>query len=168
MEWQLDEIASSELIYEMKISDNESETREKITQEMVQTAILNHYFSYLYDEQNQPIKYTTHPKNTYFEITDNRVTFHIHFYLTHPQQVQDRIFKLFTYEPSYYISMSYEDENALLISDSDHLCKLHLNPPNVDTEIQQYAMDLDRTQTPDQDLSLGAQFAQEVKIVCKK
>ncbi|MDP8033717.1 DUF1007 family protein [Pasteurella atlantica] len=168
MEWTLDEMASSSLIYEMKVSENKLETRKEITKDMQNTAISNHYFSYLYDENNQPIKYTTKPKNTYFEIKNNQVIFHITFYLTNPQEVKNRRFKLFTYEPSYYISMNYEDSNALLLSDVDRLCKLELKEPQINADLKEYASNLDKSDNPDENLSLGAQFAQEVAIVCKK
>ncbi|MBR0574368.1 MULTISPECIES: DUF1007 family protein [Pasteurellaceae] len=168
MEWTLDEMASSSLIYEMKVSENKLETRKEITKDMQNTAISNHYFSYLYDENNQPIKYTTKPKNTYFEIKNNQVIFHITFYLTNPQEVKNRRFKLFTYEPSYYISMNYEDSNALLLSDVDRLCKLELKKPQINADLKEYASNLDKSDNPDKNLSLGAQFAQEVAIVCKK
>ncbi|MDP8100061.1 MULTISPECIES: DUF1007 family protein [Pasteurella] len=168
MEWTLDEMASSSLIYEMKVSENKLETRKEITKDMQNTAISNHYFSYLYDENNQPIKYTTKPKNTYFEIKNNQVIFHITFYLTNPQEVKNRRFKLFTYEPSYYISMNYEDSNALLLSDVDRLCKLELKKPQINADLKEYASNLDKSDNPDENLSLGAQFAQEVAIICKK
>ncbi|MDP8051164.1 DUF1007 family protein [Pasteurella atlantica] len=168
MEWTLDEMASSSLIYEMKVSENKLETRKEITKDMQNTAISNHYFSYLYDENNQPIKYTTKPKNTYFEIKNNQVIFHITFYLTNPQEVKNRLFKLFTYEPSYYISMNYEDSNALLLSDVDRLCKLELKKPQINADLKEYASNLDKSDNPDENLSLGAQFAQEVAIICKK
>ncbi|MDP8163458.1 DUF1007 family protein [Pasteurella skyensis] len=168
MEWTLDEMASSSLIYEMKVSEDKLETRKEITKDMQNTAISNHYFSYLYDENNQPIKYTTKPKNTYFEIKNNQVIFHITFYLTYPQEVKNRRFKLFTYEPSYYISMSYEDSNALLLSDVDSLCKLELKEPQINADLKEYASNLDKSDNPDENLSLGAQFSQEVVIVCKK
>lgn len=63
MTWILDEITSSELIYEIQSSKNRKAAETKITEELNQSAVDNHYFSELYDEQNTPIKFKSKPLN---------------------------------------------------------------------------------------------------------
>lgn len=168
MEWMLDEIASSELIYEMNNSADKEKTRKDITAEMVQSALQNHYFSVLYDSKNQPIKFTTQPTDTRFEIKNNRVVFYITFHLSQPYDLKQNKARFSTYEPSYYIAMEYNRANEISISNTG--CKVALVQPQVDSKLRLYASSLDKTQSPDmlnnEDYSLGAQFAQKVEIVC--
>lgn len=168
MEWMLDEIASSELIYEVKNSQDKEKTQQNITAEMVQTALQNHYFSTLYDSQNQPIKFTTKPTETRFEIRNNRVIFYITFHLANPYELKQSKVRFYTYEPSYYIAMEYNRPADVNISNAS--CKATLVQPQVDSKLRLYASGLDKNQSPDMpengDYSLGAQFAQKVEIIC--
>lgn len=168
MEWMLDEVASSELIYELNNSKDKEKTRKDITAEMVQSALQNHYFSVLYDSKNQPITFTTQPTETRFDIRQNRVVFYITFYLTKPYELKQDKVRFSTYEPSYYIAMEYNRPNEISISNAS--CKATLVQPQVDNKLRLYASSLDKTQSPDmpdnEDYSLGAQFAQKVEIVC--
>lgn len=169
MEWMLDEITSSELIYEMQTSKDQEKTRKNITNEMVETAIQNHYFSTLYDSQNQPIKFTTQPTDTYFQIKDNRVVFYITFHLSKPYELKQNKAQFYTYEPSYYISMEYNHHKDVSISNV--ACKALLVQPQVNNKLRLYASSLDKTQSPEmpenEGYSLGAQFAQKVEILCE-
>lgn len=168
MEWMLDEIASSELIYEMNNSKDKEKTRKDITAEMVQSALQNHYFSVLYDSKNKPITFTTQPTETRFDIKQNRVVFYITFHLTKPYELKQDKVRFSTYEPSYYIAMEYNRPNEISISNAS--CQATLVQPQVDNKLRLYASSLDKTQSPDmpdnEDYSLGAQFAQKVEIVC--
>ncbi|HGO5854807.1 TPA: DUF1007 family protein [Mannheimia haemolytica] len=168
MEWMLDEVTSSELIYELNNSKDKEKTQKDITAEMVQSALQNHYFSVLYDSKNQPIKFTTQPTETRFEVKQNRVVFYITFHLSKPYDLKQNRAIFSTYEPSYYIAMEYNRENEVSISNAS--CKATLKQPQVDTKLRLYASSLDKTQSPDmptnEDYSLGAQFAQKVEIIC--
>lgn len=168
MEWMLDEIASSELIYEMNNSVDKAKTRQAITAEMVHSARQNHYFSVLYNSKNQPIKFSSQPTETRFEIKNNRVVFYITFHLSKPYELKQNKVILSTYEPSYYIAMEYNRANEISISNPS--CKVTLLQPQVDNKLRLYASSLDKTQSQEmvdnQDDSLGAQFAQKVEIIC--
>lgn len=169
MEWMLDEIASSELIYELQTSKDKTQTQKTITAEMEQSAVQNHYFSTLYDSQNQPIKFTTQPTDTRFEVKGNRVVFYVTFHLSKPYDLKQNKARFYTYEPSYYISMEYNREADVAISNT--ACSAKLVQPQVDSKLRLYASSLDKTQSPDmpenEDYSLGAQFAQKVELLCE-
>lgn len=169
MEWMLDEIASSELIYELQTSKDKTQTQKTITAEMEQSAVQNHYFSTLYDSQNQPIKFTTQPTDTRFEVKGNRVVFYVTFHLSKPYDLKQNKARFYTYEPSYYISMEYNREADVAISNT--ACSAKLVQPQVDSKLRLYASSLDKTKSPDmpenEDYSLGAQFAQKVELLCE-
>ena len=146
MHWTLDEIASAELIYEVKSSKNPEETKKKITQEMIDTAKNEHYFSYLY------------------EIAQNRIVFRVKFYLETPQELKNAPATLMSYEPTYYMGIEYNRHSDVSISNS--ACQIRIEQPKVDQSLRLYASNLDKNETPD-DLSLGRQFAQRVIMVCE-
>lgn len=168
MTWTMDEISSSQIIYEMKTSKDKQKTRKEITNDMIETSIGNHYFSELYDENHKPIKFVSKPDNAYFEIENNRVMFHVVFSVAKPRAVAGKTFELKTFEPSYYMAMTYDDEGKPLTLTGSDKCKATLHAPNVNAQLKEYAANLDKDQTPDESLSLGSQFAEKVKIVCQK
>lgn len=170
MEWTLDEITSSELIYEIKTSANRAEAKTKILEELNQSLVNDHYFSELYDEQNQPIKFKAAPVKPSIEIKDNRLIYKFILSLAKPQNLAGRTFRFYTFEPSYYLAMEYPSAE-FLTSTEQNLCKISLIEPKVNQSIRLYASQLDKNDTPDmpsdKSLSLGAQFAQTVSIVCR-
>ncbi|EER47533.1 hypothetical protein AM305_07628 [Actinobacillus minor NM305] len=164
MDWTLDEIASSTLIYELQASDRPDKTKSTILNEMIETAKEEHYFSYLYNQKNDLIKFTDKPEDYAFEIKNNRIIFTVKFYLEKPQQLGELPTVLMTYEPTYYMGMEYNSEKELAITDSN--CQIRLIQPKVDNSLKQYASGLDKDQTPE-DGSLGRHFAQKVSMTCK-
>lgn len=163
MEWTLDEIASSTLIYELQSSDRPDKTKSSITNEMIETAKEEHYFSYLYNQKQHLIKFTDQPRDYTFEIKNNRIVFSLTFYLEKPQPLGEIPTVLLTYEPTYYMGMEYLSENALSIS--DNRCQIQLEQPKVAGSLKLYAAGLDKNQSSE-DNTLGRHFAQKVSILC--
>lgn len=167
--WWLDEITSAELIYEIKSAENQAEAIQKITREMDISAVENHYFSELYNAENQPIKFKAKPQKSSMEIKDNRIVYRFTLALSDPPMVKGQSFRFYTFEPSYYLSMAYESAKDVTASEQ-HLCKVSMEEPKVNQDLRLYASQLDKEDMPDlpsESLSLGAQFAQKVSIVCK-
>lgn len=163
-QWTLDEIASSELIYEVKTSENQAQAKQKITEEMIQTAKNEHYFSYFYNAKNRLIKFTDQPSDYTFDIDSNRIVFKMKFYLEQPQSLTDGETTLTSYEPTYYLGMEYNHAQDVTISDEK--CQIRLEQPQISNDLRLYASSLDKDDTPD-DSSLGAKFAQKVKMQCE-
>lgn len=168
MSWWLDEITSAELIYEINSSSDKAAAMRKITAEMDQSAVEAHYFSELYDAKDTPIKFKAAPHNSSLEINGNRIIYHFTLKLANALPLKGQTLRFYTFEPSYYLSMAYEKESDLTAS-AQSLCKVSLVQPKVNQDLRLYASKLDKTDTPDlpaDSLSLGAQFAQKVSIVC--
>lgn len=167
--WWLDEITSSELIYEVKSAADRDEAIKKIKDEMDISAVENHYFSELYNKENQPVKFKAQPFDSHFEIKDNRAIYRFTLKLAEQQLVKGQSFRFYTFEPSYYLSMAYEKASDVTSSEQN-LCQIKMEEPKVNQDIRLYASQLDKTDTPDlpaDSLSLGAMFAQKVSIVCE-
>ena len=170
MTWILDEITSSALLYEIKQSKNKQAAKQKIAEELSQSAVDAHYFSELYDEQKKPIKFKARPKSPRLETENNRVIYQFELSLAQSQDVAKRHFTLFTFEPSYYLYMGYGNESDVTINQQNQ-CKVSMQEPASNQSLRLYASKLDKTETPDfpmeNGLSLGAQFAQKVSVICQ-
>lgn len=168
MSWWLDEITSAELIYEINSAKDKQGAIEKITNEMNVSAVEAHYFSELYNAQNTALKFKAKPFQPSLEIQGNRIIYHFTLQLAEPQPVKQQAFRFYTFEPSYYLAIAY-DKDSDLTSTAQSECKVSLEQPKVNQELRLYASKLDKTESPDlpaDSLSLGAQFAQKVSIVC--
>lgn len=169
LSWTLDEITSAELLYEIKTAKDQAAARKKIQAEMDSSAVEAHYFSELYDEKKQPIKFKNRPQNSALEIKGNRVIYHFTLPVAQPVAVAGKSFQFYTFEPSYYLAMEY-NSTADLTATAQTACRVSLVEPQVSQDIRLYASKLDKSENPDVQLiggSLGAMFAQKVQIECK-
>ncbi|OOH91078.1 ABC transporter substrate-binding protein [Pasteurellaceae bacterium 15-036681] len=170
MRWTLDEITSSELLYEVKSAKDKEQALTKITRELDDSAVNAHYFSELYDEKNQPIKFKAKPQDSSVEIKDQNIIYHFTLALAKPVEAKNNTYRLFTFEPSYYLAMNYLNENDVSISEQD-ICSVKLIEPKVNQNLRLYASSLDKNDSADMpgsgSLSLGGQFAQTVSVACK-
>lgn len=164
MHWTLDEIASAELIYEVQTSKNQEEAKKKITDEMIETAKSEHYFSYLYNANGELQKFSDKPTDYAFDIEQNRIVFRVNFYLEQAQELKNAPATLMTYEPTYYMGIEYNSPKDVSISNSH--CKIRIEQPKVEQSLKLYASNLDKSDTPE-DGSLGRHFAQKVVMECE-
>ena len=153
MKWTLDEPSSSAVIYDMKQAKTKNE-QQKLIDDVMGNVVSEHYFSYLYDAQNNKIKYSSHPKNYGVKIQELQLQYYFDVPLAHPQQLEKNTFSLQTYDPTYYVAMTYASKSAVDFSALPKNCQGKLIEPNVDEKIQAYASSLDKSQKNEDD-SLG-------------
>ena len=165
MKWTLDEPSSSAVIYDMKQAKTKNE-QQKLIDDVMRNVVSEHYFSYLYDAQNNKIKYSSHPKNYGVKIQGLQLQYYFDVPLAHPQQLEKNTFSLQTYDPTYYVAMTYASKSAVDFSALPKNCQGKLIEPNVDEKIQAYASSLDKSQKNEDD-SLGVMFAQKIIIQCE-
>ena len=165
MKWTLDEPSSSAVIYDMKQAKTKND-QQKLIDDVMGNIVSEHYFSYLYDAQNNKIKYSSHPKNYGVKIQELQLQYYFDVPLAHPQQLEKNTFSLQTYDPTYYVAMTYPSKSAVDFSALPKNCQGKLIEPNVDEKIQAYASSLDKSQKNEDD-SLGVRFAQKIIIQCE-
>ena len=165
MKWTLDEASSSAVIYDMKQAKTKNE-QQKLIDDVMGNIVSEHYFSYLYDAQNNKIKYSSHPKNYGVKIQGLQLQYHFDVPLTHSQKLEKNTFSLQTYDPTYYVAMTYTSKSAVDFSALPKNCQGKLIEPNVDEKIQAYASSLDKSRKNEDD-SLGVMFAQKIIIQCE-
>ena len=165
MKWTLDEASSSAVIYDMKQAKTKNE-QQKLIDDVMGNVVSEHYFSYLYDNQHNKIKYSPHPKNYGVKIQGLQLQYYFDVPLTHSQNLEKNTFSLQTYDPTYYVAMTYPSKSAVDFSALPKNCQGKLIEPNVDEKIQSYASSLDKSQKNADD-SLGVMFAQKIIIQCE-
>lgn len=88
--------------------------------------------------------------------------------LAHPQALTGAPLLISTYDPTYFVDMSYKDDNAIQITAAlAARCKTTLMTPKPDASLQSYALSLDKKAKPSKDVELGKQFAQQVTLQCR-
>ena len=165
-QWTLDEPSSSELLYELQFSDEQG--KRDLTEQMFKNVVAEHYFSYLYDKQNNKIKFKKQPENYGLKAVGSRLQYHFDVRLAKPVALSNNVFTLMIYDKTYYVAMFYQlaDKTAVDFSALPSQCHGKLLEPHVDDKIQQYALSLDKTQR-DEDDTLGQMFAQKIQIECQ-
>lgn len=134
----------------------------------MQNVVAEHYFSYLYDKTGQPIKYQAQPQNYGIKAVGRQIMYYFDFRLARPQALDQNQFRLATYDASYYVLMYYDKEaiaESLDFSALPARCQGEVVEPKVDQRLQAYAQSLDKTAVSEE-LTLGANFAQQVVILC--
>lgn len=163
MSWKLDEITSSQLIYELKSAEDKDHAEQDVIGELSFYIMGNQFFSRLYNEKDERIQFDELP-------------------LLKPVETKGHTFKLFTFEPTYYLSMSYLDHGDITI-DPESQCTVSITESKVDESLRLYASQLDQSAKPDLSVnqfkksdsdmpadieySLGSRFAQRANINCK-
>ena len=167
-QWLLDEASSSSILYDVKQAKGDKAAQQKLVDEVMTNVVNEHYFSYVFDKDNNKIKYTKHPENYGMRVKGNEVEYYFDFLLAQPQTLQNNEFTLMTYDRTYYVAMRYAEtgKRAVDFSSLPANCKGEVFEPNVDEKIQSYASSLDKSQKNEDD-SLGVLFAQKVKIKCE-
>ncbi|MCI7353859.1 MAG: zinc transporter binding subunit ZevA [[Actinobacillus] rossii] len=165
-QWTLDAPSSSELLYELKRSDEQG--KQNLTEELFKNIVYEHYFSYLYDRQNNKIKFKKQPINYGLKAVDARLQYYFDVQLAKPVDLSNNEFTLMIYDKTYYVAMFYPatDKSILDFSQLPSQCHGKLLEPQVNAKIQQYASSLDQTQR-DEDDTLGQMFAQRIQIICQ-
>ncbi|CDF99523.1 zinc transporter binding subunit ZevA [Avibacterium paragallinarum] len=172
MQWTLDEPSSASIIYDLNQS-REPAQKQKLVDEAMKNIVNEHYFSYLFDKDKKKIKYQAQPQNYGMKSNGSQVIYYFDFLLSKPQLLKNNRFELSTYDPTYFVAMSYPEahkhlnkkQNTVDFSALPPQCQGKVIEPNVDEKIRQYAAALDRNQR-DEDRSLGQIFSQKVEILC--
>lgn len=166
MQWTLDDISASAVLYDLKQAQHDGKAKQALIDEMMANIVSEHFFSYLYDAKNTKIKYKAHVFNYGINTDNNKLTYYFDFLLSNPQPLKNNVFNLFTYDPSYYIAMTYPHKTDVDFSALPKNCQGKVIEPNVDEQMKDYASSLDKNAVVE-DQTLGKMFAQEVQIQCQ-
>lgn len=167
MQWTMDPLTSADLLYDAGDAAKGSEVWKKLAAEVMANVIGQHYFTEIYRDK-QPIKYASMPTEYHLSRSGNQAVLEFVLPLAHPQSLIGEPLQILTYDPSYYVDMSYQNENAIkLATVAASRCKTTLVIPKPSQDLQSYALSLDKDDSPGEDMELGKQFAQRVTLQCR-
>lgn len=167
MVWVIDEITSADLLYDAENAKSDSEVWKKLAAQVMANVLDQHYFTDIYRD-GQPVKYLNLPTEYHLSRQGHQAVLEFVLPLAEPQPLAGSPFEISTYDPTYFVDMAYPDKQALhLPPEMAQQCKFSLMTPNPDASLQAYALSLDKSDSPDEDLALGQQLAQRVTLACQ-
>ncbi|WP_413484111.1 DUF1007 family protein [Morganella psychrotolerans] len=164
--WVMDPMTSADILYDLLKTQEDSPQWKKQAASVMANIIGQSYFSELYyQNKKQPLK--LFPDEYRMTRQGLQIVMSFRVSLLHPIPLEGSTIDLLTYEPTFFVSMAYTDSGMLHLSKpSESACKLTLVEAQPSDELKNYALSLDTGETPDDDLTLGRQFAQRVSLQC--
>ncbi len=167
MVWTMDEITSADLLYDAENAKSDSEIWKKLAAEVMANVLGQHYFTDIYRD-GKPVKYKNLPTEYHLSRKDHQAVLEFVLPLAEPQPLVGKPFIISTYDPTYFVDMTYAGDKAVRLSaEMEKSCKLTLFTPNPNASLQAYALSLDKSDSPGEDMELGKQFAQRVTVQCQ-
>ncbi len=167
MVWTMDEITSADLLYDAGQSAPGSEVWKKLAAEVMARVMAQHYFTEVYRE-GKPVRYMSLPSEYQLSRNGAKAVLEFIIPLAEPLPLAGKPLVFSTYDPSYFVDMTYRDDRALhLPADATASCKLTLFTPAPNSSLQAYALSLDKADAPPETMDLGQQFAQKVTLQCQ-
>ncbi|CNE80072.1 putative periplasmic or exported protein [Yersinia bercovieri] len=167
MVWTMDEITSADLLYDAENAKSDSEIWKKLAAEVMANVLGQHYFTDIYRD-GKPVKYKNLPTEYHLSRKGHQAVLEFVMPLAEPQPLVDEPFIISTYDPTYFVDMTYADNKAVRLSaEMEKSCKLTLFTPNPNSSLQAYALSLDKNDSPGEDMELGKQFAQRITVQCQ-
>ena len=138
-------------------------TLQRLAESVVGNMYNEHYFTYLYDE-NIPIRYKEagHPQL----IQDkNKLVLSFELPLSIPIAFKDKALKLYIYDETYFVDMSWLDKSNIQLSDQlTAQCNGELLAPKASDELRAYTLSLASDVAPDN--TIGQLFSQKYQLNC--
>lgn len=166
MTWTMDEITSADLLYDAGDAQPGSEAWKKLAAEVMANVLGQHYFSEVW-HNGQRVKFLNLPKTYGLSRSGNKAVLEFTLPLAEPPRLTGEHFEILTFDPTYFVDMTYENARALsLPSTLQTRCEFTLQTPKPDDNLKQYALSLDKADAPPEQMDLGRQFAQKVTLTC--
>ncbi|AUG99929.1 DUF1007 domain-containing protein [Prodigiosinella confusarubida] len=167
MNWTMDAITSADLLYDAGNATKDSVVWKKLAAQVMANVLGQHYFTDVY-RNGKRVKYVAVPTEYRLSRKGNQAVLEFVLPLAHPQPLAGKPLQISTYDPTYFVDMSYKDGKAITVSPllASH-CKTTLWTPKPNLSLQAYALSLDKRSKPVADVSLGKQFAQQVTLQCQ-
>jgi ABC-type uncharacterized transport system substrate-binding protein len=167
MVWTMDEITSADLLYDAENAKNDAEIWKKLAAQVMANVLGQHYFTDIYRD-GKLVKYKNLPTEYHLSRKGHQAVLAFVLPLAEPQLLAGKPFIISTYDPTYFVDMTYPDNKAIRLSaEMEKSCQLTLFTPNPNASLQAYALSLDKNDSPGEDMNLGQQFAQRVAVQCQ-
>ncbi|WP_442890546.1 DUF1007 family protein [Arsenophonus sp. PmNCSU2021_1] len=166
MTWVMDAMPSADLLYDAQQAKESDEVWKQLSAEVMANVIKQRYFTSLY-YKNKLIKFSFYPKDYHLSRKGKQAVLSFTLKLAKPETLTGKTLTIMTYDPSYYVDMTYSNKAKISSTNTSIQCQIQLIAPKPSASIIDYALSLDKAERPQEDLSLGQQFAQKVNITCQ-
>lgn len=167
MRWTMDEMTSADLLYDAGDARPGDEVWKKLAAEVMANVLGQHYFTEFW-HNGQKVKFLNRPTEYGMSREDHQAVLTFVLPLAQPQPLAGQKYTFSTFDPSYYVDMSYaEDGDATLPEALQKRCSLNVHTPEPSEETLNFALSLDKDDAPPEDMDLGKQFAQQVTLQCQ-
>ncbi|WP_034919301.1 MULTISPECIES: DUF1007 family protein [Erwinia] len=167
MVWVMDEITSADLLYDAGKAKPDSEIWKKLAAEVMANVLGQHYFSE-FRHEGKPVKFGNLPPEYHLSRQGAKAALTFVLPLDKPQPLASQRYVFSTFDPTYFVDMTYDSEKSLHLPPSlAGKCQLSLNTPAPDASMKAYALSLDKADAPPEEMDLGRQFAQTVTLTCR-
>ncbi|QRG80270.1 DUF1007 family protein [Citrobacter sp. R56] len=167
MRWTMDEITSADLLYDAGNAKPGDEIWKKLAAEVMANVLGQHYFTEVW-HRGQKVKFKNRPTEYGMEREEHQAVLTFVLPLAQPQPLTGQTYLISTFDPSYYVDMSYEkDSDATLPQTLNKQCQIAMHTPTPNEETLSFAQSLDKEDAPPEDMNLGQQFAQKVTLTCQ-
>lgn len=167
MRWAMDELTSADLLYDAGDAKPGDAIWKKLAAEVMANVLGQHYFTELWHD-GQKVKFLNRPTAYGLERVGHQAVLTFTLPLAEPQPLHGQQYRFSTFDPTYYVDMSYEqDSDVTLPAALQKICKLAVLTPQPAEDMLSYAQSLDKEDAPEEDMQLGKQFAQTVTLICQ-
>ncbi|MGE0968722.1 DUF1007 family protein (plasmid) [Klebsiella sp. WOUb02] len=167
MRWRMDEITSSDLLYDAGNAKPGDEVWKKLAAEVMANVLGQHYFSELW-HNGQHVKFANRPDGYGLERDGSQAVLTFTLSLAKPQPLAGQTLTLSTYDPTYYVDMFYEKPGDFTLPAAlSAECKVKVVTPKPNDKMTAFAQSLDKADAPPEDMALGTYFAQKVTLTCR-
>ncbi|MGY5955872.1 DUF1007 domain-containing protein [Kosakonia sp. BK9b] len=167
MHWTMDEITSADLLYDAGNAQPGEEIWKKLAAEVMANVLGQHYFTEVW-HNGQKVKFLNRPTEYGLARQGHKAVLTFILPLAEPQPVRGQKFTFATFDPTYYVDMSYDhDGDVTLPNGLQTPCAVSVHTPKPGEEVLNYAQSLDKEDAPEEDMELGKQFAQTVTLLCQ-
>lgn len=167
MQWTMDEITSADLLYDAGDAKPGSKVWKKLAAEVMANVLGQHYFTEVW-HNGEKVKFTNLPTEYSLARVNHQAVLTFTLPLAHPQPLKGQTYTFATFDPTYYVDMSYDQSaDAMLSKELAQSCKISMETPQPTEDTRAFAQALDKADAPPEDMELGKQFAQQVKVQCQ-
>lgn len=165
--WVMDELTSADLLYDAGNAKPGDEVWKKLAAEVMANVLGQHYFTEFW-HNGKKVKFENLPTAYGLARQGHQAVLTFTLPLATPQRLAGQTFTFSTFDPTYYVDMSYEKEGDVAFSpDFTGACKVSVHTPKPNEDMLSYAQSLDKADAPEEDMELGKQFAQKVTVQCQ-
>ena len=167
MRWVMDELTSADLLYDAGKAKPGDEVWKKLAAEVMANVLGQHYFTEFWHD-GKKVKFENLPTAYGLARQGHQAVLTFTLPLATPQPLAGQTYTFSTFDPTYYVDMSYEKDGDVAFGPAfKGACKVSVHTPKPNEDMLSYAQSLDKADAPPEDMDLGKQFAQKVTIACQ-